>query len=205
MIGEVLAGVSTLASLFGSLKSAQANQNVDAQLKNRQSDLQSWYDKEYNTNYLDTSAAKGTLQVLRNNNKETMQKVNQGNVIGGASAEQAVATADAVNKDYANNVAGIAAQGTAHNDRVRAEYDGQKANLDQLEAGNLQQKSQNWANFGNNAMNAGIGMATAGAEGAFGGTELRLKNLRKNAILKKAGGAVTPVPTTNLKAPVLHT
>jgi len=179
MIGEVLAGVSTLASLFGSLKSAQANNNENQQLKQRQTDLQNWYDKEYNTNYLDTSAAKGTLEVLRNNNRATMQKVAQGNVIGGASDEKAVATADAAQKDYANNVAGIAAQGTAHQEHIQDQYMNEKNNLDNLQAGNLEKKAQNWSNFSNNAMNAGVGMATTDGEGAFDKWDGKLKSLYK--------------------------
>jgi len=54
MIGEVLAGLSALSSLFGSLKSAQANTAIDRQLERRQMDLDTWYNKEYNINYLDT-------------------------------------------------------------------------------------------------------------------------------------------------------
>jgi hypothetical protein len=187
MIGEILAGVSTIASLFGSLKSAQANKAMDQQLQDRQSELKTWYDKEYNTNYLDTSAARGTLAVLRNNKKETMQKVNQGNIIGGASDEKAVATADAVQKDYANNVAQLATQGTARQDRIEGEYMGQKSHLDDINAGVLQNKSQNWSNFSNNAMNAGIGMAEATGAGAFDKADAKLKGFFQGLRTKSPG------------------
>jgi len=184
MIGGILAAVSAAGSLYGTLKSAQANKLQEAQLKKRQTELQNWYDKEYNTNYLDTSAARGTLQILRNNNRETMKKVSQRNAIGGASDEKAVATADAVQKNYANNVAGVAAQGTARQDRIQGSYDMKKMNLDNLQAANLAQKSANWSNFTNNAMSAGIGFAEAGASGAFDKWDNKLGTLFKNGKAK---------------------
>lgn len=190
MIGAIIAAASTLASLYGSLKSAQANKKADRQLQGRKEELQNWYDKEYNTNYLDTSAARGTLQVLRNKNKETMQKASQGNIIGGASDEKAVATADAVQRDFSNNVARLSAEGTARQDRIRGSYDAQRTSLDSLEAKNLQQKSQNWSNFSNNAMNTGIGAATAGGQGAFDKWDGKFKSLlnRKKGLGVGKGG-----------------
>jgi len=75
MIGAILAGVSTLSSLYGSIKSAQANNKQDQALKARDSELESWYNKEYNQDYLDKSEARGTLGVCLapdgNNNAET--------------------------------------------------------------------------------------------------------------------------------------
>lgn len=167
MIGAILGGISAASSLFGSLKSAQANKRMDNQLQRRQSELQSWYDKEYNTNYLDTAEAKGTLRVLSNNMKESMQKVDQGNAIQGASDEARVATADKAQRRYGDTVARIAGHGTQYKDAIRREYAGRKMNLDALQAQNLQQKSANWSNFANNALSAGVGFAEAGGSGSF--------------------------------------
>ena len=58
MIGEILAGVSALGSLYGSWRSAGANENVTGFLNKRQSDLDAWFNREYNTNYLDTAELK---------------------------------------------------------------------------------------------------------------------------------------------------
>ena len=167
MIGEALAIGSAAASLFGTLRSAKANKLQDKALQNRQSELQSWYDKEYYTPYLDTAAAKGTLSILRNNNKAAMQKVEQGSVIGRKSDEYRAATASALQSDYSSRVTGLAAQGTQRQDSTSYRHQALKANLDNLQAANLQQKSQNWDNFAGNAMNAGIGFAQAAGDGAF--------------------------------------
>ena len=204
MIGAILAGVSTVASLFGSLKSAQANENTDRQLQQRKSELQNWYDKEYNTNYFDTVGGRSTMQLLRTRNKAAMQKVAQGNVIGGASDEKAVATADAIQKNDADVIVRAGQTDQYRKDNLTSQYLGQKSNLDNLDAANLQQKGQNWANFSGNALSAGIGFAQAGGEGAFDKWDGKVNTLRKNAIAKKAGGVIKPAAIKNLSMPTFN-
>lgn len=204
MIGEILAGVSALSSLFASLKSAQANNLADAQLRKRQSELEMWYNKEYNQNYLDTDEAKSLMTILNNQRKEQMKKVDQNNAIKGASDEARVATADKLNKGIADNVTRLAGYGTRYKDSMRREYQGLKSNLDTMEWQNLQGKTQNWANFSGNAMNAGIGFAEASGSGAFDTWENRYKNRRKSKILQNAGGPLSPVQTNNIKIPNLY-
>ena len=189
MIGAILAGVSTLSSLYGSIKSAQANNKQDQALKARDSELESWYNKEYNQDYLDKSEARGTLKILRDNNKETMKKASQNNAIKGASDEASVATADNINKDYSNKVAQIASYGTQDKDNIRREYIGQKMNLDNLQAQNLAQKSENWSNFMGNAANAGMGAIEADGNGAFDKADAGIKKLWAGAKDKRIRAA----------------
>lgn len=185
MIGEILAGVSALGSLFGSLKSAQANRDMDSQLANQKSELQTWYDTQYNQNYLDTDEAKSTIQILRNQMAEQMKKVDQNNAIKGASDEARVATADKLNQRVGQNMTQLAGYGTRYKDAARREYQFMKQNLDNMELRNLQNKSQNWSNLGNNAMSLGIGAAEAGGSDAFGDTDRSLVNMWKNSKAKK--------------------
>lgn len=159
MIGEILAGVSAISSLLGTFKSAQANSAIDADVSRQKSELQTWYDKEYNQNYLDTDEAKSTIQILRNQMAEQMKKVDQNNAIRGASDEARVATADRLNQRLGSNVTQLAGYGTRYKDSIRREYQGLNQNLNALNLGILQNKSQNWSNFGTNAMNLGIGAA----------------------------------------------
>ena len=201
MIGEVLAGLSLVSSLFGSLKSAQANNRMDRQLDKRQSDLDAWYNKEYNMNYLDTDEAKSVTQLLNRQKEETLQKVDQNSAIKGASDEARVATADKINRSVGDELTRLAGYGTRYRDSVRREYQGLKSNLDNLESYNLQNKASQWSNFSNNAANAGMGFAQAAGEGAFEGWEKWFTNWRKANKLRKAGGAVNPVSTSHLKQP----
>jgi len=188
MIGEILGGVSALASLFGSLKSAGANQAIDSQLARQRSELQTWYDKEYNQPYLDTEEARSTIQLLRNQAGEQMKKVDQGNAIRGASDETRVATADKLNRGMANATTQLAGYGTRKKEYTNRLYQGLKQNLSQIELQNLQNKSQQWSNFMGNAMNAGTGFAQAGGSGAFEDWDNKLSTLWKK---KPSAGVVS--------------
>jgi hypothetical protein len=203
MIGEILAGVSAIGSLLGTIKSAQANRAIEADVSRQKSELQSWYDKEYNQNYLDTDEAKSTIQILRNQMAEQLKKVDQNNAIRGASDEARVATADRLNQRMGSNVTQLAGYGTRYKDSMRREYQGLNQRLNELQLGILQNKSQNWANFGTSAMNFGIGAAEAGGTGAFNEWDNSISNFWKKKKLNKVGGMLNPVSTTNLKVPKL--
>ena len=198
MIGEVLAGISALSSLFGSLKSAGANRAIDRQLQKRQSELDTWYNKEYNMNYLDTDEAKSVSELLNRNRDQAMKKVDQRNAIKGASDEARVATAESINRNVGDNLTQLAGYGTRYKDSIRREYQGLKGNLDNLQLQQLQNKSNQWSNMMNNATNAGIGFSQAAGEGAFTSWEDWWRKSRKANILKKAGGPVSPVSTSHL-------
>jgi hypothetical protein len=107
-----------------------------------------------------------------------------------------VATADRLNQRMGSNVTQLAGYGTRYKDSMRREYQGLNQHLNDLHLGILQNKSQNWENFGTSAMNFGIGAAEAGGAGAFNEWEKRRK-------LKSVGGMLNPVSTTNLKVPKL--
>jgi hypothetical protein len=190
MIGTALAVASGLASLYGSAKSAEANRAYDSQLRQRQSDLQTWYNKEYNTNYLDTPEAKSAIQLLRNDYREKMKKVSQNNAIKGASDESVVASADAGQKTIANAATRIAGYGTQRKDMIGREFRSRKDNLDNMQGANLQNKSAQWSNFMNNSMNMGIGAAQADGSGAFDKWDGKLTSLfaKKNTFVPVGPG-----------------
>ena len=179
MIGALLAAGSSLASWYGSKKSAQANRNIDNDLARRNRDLDTWYNREYNTPYLDTNEGKSTIQILRDDYIKRMKKVDQGNAIKGASDEMAVATADAGQQNFANNVTRLAGYGTQRQDQIGREYRGMKYNLDNLGMQNLQKKAQNWETFMDNASNAQQGFLKADAAGVFDKWDGTLKSLFK--------------------------
>lgn len=166
-IGLVLGLASLAASGYGMYKNAKANKAADQQLADRQSELDAWYNKEYNMNYLDTEEAKSTIKLLQNQMKEAMKKVDQNNAIKGASDEARVATADKLNTRLNDAVTKLAGYGTQYRDSIRREYQGLKGNLDNLQYQNLLGKSQNWANFSNNAMNTFGTAMEANSTGAF--------------------------------------
>jgi len=192
MVGEVLAGLSAVSSLIGALQSAQQNKAVDAQLQQRQSELDSWYNREYNQNYLDTDEAKSVIQFLNNQKAEQMKKLAQGNAIKGASDETRVATADKLNRSMGDQITRLAGMGTQRKYLTDRQYQNLKFGLDQAEQQNLMRKSQNWTNFMTNAANAGMGFVEAGANGAFEDWDKKLSNYWQNRNAAKAFNKTGP-------------
>lgn len=179
MVGAALAAGSTLISLFGAAMSGLNNNSVTKQIQTRRSDLDKWYTKEYNTNFLDTEQGKSTIQALKNQYGETMKKVSQNNAISGASDEAKVATGDRVQKDYTDKLLRLAGFSTTYKDAIRREYQGLKINLDNLDLQNKMQKGQNWTNLMNNAANATGGFLQADSEGAFKDWDGKLSTIFK--------------------------
>jgi hypothetical protein len=169
MVGTALAVGSTLAGLWGQLQSARANKATDELLRTRQSELENWYNREYNTPYLDTSAGQSAMRSLRTYYGDAMKKVNQQSAIAGASDEARIATGDRVQRGMAEYINRLAGYGTQYRDAIRREHTMRQSNLDNLQMQRQAQQDQNWQNFmRNTAQLAGAGIEAEGM-GAFDG------------------------------------
>ena len=185
-VGSAIALGSTLVSLIGSgaaaVGSAGANKRYDKYLEGRLSDLENWYNTEYNTPYLDTTSGKAAIGSLRTYYGDAMKKVGQNSAITGASDEAKVATGDKVQRGLADSVMRLAGYGTQYKDSIRREYQGQKMGLENMQQDNLARKSESWNNLMSNSMNAGIGAAEL--FGMDGGDDV-IGSLRNGLKLKK--------------------
>jgi len=182
MIGEALALASLVGSAFGTGQSALANRRIDRRIGEQEKELQYWFDKEYNRNFFDTDQAKSVISTLRNQHKDTLRSVAGDSAVTGASNEAKIAATEKTQKGYSDALTKLAGYGTNLRDSLRREYITRKSGLENLQLANLQNKSQNWANFMNNAMNAGIGFAEASGAGAFNDWDTYLKGLFKKEV-----------------------
>lgn len=177
MVGTALALASLAASAYGAIKSGQENRETQGMLKQRKTDLDAWFNSEYNQDYLNTAEGSSALSTLRTNYQDMAKKTGQGNVVMGKSDESRIATNKELGKRYLDAIARLAGGGTYRKDMIQRQYAGREDNLNNLILGNQQTQAQNWANFGTNAMNAGIGFAGAEGAGAFDEWDKKLKGL----------------------------
>jgi len=145
--------LSAAGMLGGTAMSAAANKKYDKFLDKRQTKLDNWYNKEYNTNYLDTDEAKATMQILRNRLDEQQKASSQANAMRGASDEAALASVTEGQKVMADTGLGLAAKGTERKDNIQTSYMNQDYNLAGMKAQNMLNKSQNYSNLVSNAGN----------------------------------------------------
>lgn len=145
--------LSAAGLVAGTVGSARANKKYENYLRDRQRKIDTWYDREYNTNILDTDEGKATMQLLRNRLKEQTQARGQANAIRGASDEAALASVTEGQKVYADAGLSLAARGQERKDNIQNIYDTKDMNLAGLKAQNLLDKRQNWSNLISNSGN----------------------------------------------------
>jgi hypothetical protein len=192
MIGTALSILSLAGSALGMQQSARANKKAEAELARRKQELDMEYKYDYNLDFLNTPMAKSALSLLSQKYIENARKVAQGSVISGASDEKAVAAAAELQKPYVNTISQLAGYGQQRQDAIRSQWLNQDQHLSDLQYSNTLQKGQNWSNFSNNAMNAGMGFIQANANGAFDNGDMRLQYLFNK-----------PAKLGNLKSPTL--
>lgn len=162
--------LSAAGLIAGTVGSARANKKYENYLRDRQRKADTWYDREYNTNILDTDEGKATMQLLRNRLKEQTQAQGQANAIRGASDEAALASVTEGQKVYADAGLSLAARGQERKDNIQNIYDTKDMNLAGLKAQNLLDKRQNWSNLMSNSGNLlssslAVGAGNTGTDG----------------------------------------
>ena len=122
-------GVSLVGSLVGGISASKKAKEAEKMLKKEQAVLDDWYAKQLNTDYLDTDSAKSTLAHIESRNKKNEQALTNSMIKGGATAEERVASASALNKNYADAMSGMAATDTARKSEADSMYMSGKSNL----------------------------------------------------------------------------
>ncbi len=107
-------GVQALGSLVGGLVTRGREKKRQRSLDNEQNMLDS--------NYMDSENAKATLSMLHRQNKRTTEQVGNNLIRNGATAESRVATAAALNENYADTVSRLAVADEARKERDRDRY-----------------------------------------------------------------------------------
>ena len=172
---QLVPGIGTIAGTalslgaqaFGMVKSAQEARKRQALLNQQQKFNTDWFNKEYNTNYLDTTDAKSSLRnvmdQIRNRNEINTNTA----AITGASDESQVANNQANNETYSGMVNNLASRGQDRKDNISNQYLQRKNALDQGQQQIGADSQQSWQNYMANAPNIGKAFGIADQMGAF--------------------------------------
>lgn len=162
------AAASAATSIFGGVKSANANREAQKALKSESNATEAERRRRLAEGYLDTSAGQNLLRILREE-RDKIWKREEGSasVAGGTEAAKAMAK-EAGNNMTGDTVANIAAQDTARNDAIDASYRADLSRLNQQQIAAQQAQGQADAQAASGASNAFMNAALA----TFGGTKL---------------------------------
>lgn len=168
---EWVLGAASLAlgigsSLFGANKAKKAARRAQAENQYRTNAEKAWYDKNYNTDYLDTKAGQNLLRRAQEVQDEYIRKADGAAAVGGGTAASVAQAKESANKAMGDTIANIAAQDTSRKQHVE---DAHLVNTQQLSRERQQieqQKAQATSDAAQNASNAlfGFGVNQLGSE-----------------------------------------
>lgn len=156
---EWVLGAASLAlgigsSLFGANKAKKAARRAQAENQYRTNAEKAWYDKNYNTDYLDTKAGQNLMRRAQEVQDEYIRKTDGAAAVGGGTAASVAQAKESANKAMGDTIANIAAQDTSRKQHVE---DAHLANTQQLSRERQQieqQKAQATSDAAQNASNA---------------------------------------------------
>ena len=182
---EWVLGAASLAlgigsSLFGANKAKKAARRAQAENQYRTNAEKAWYDKNYNTDYLDTKAGQNLMRRAQEVQDEYIRKADGAAAVGGGTAASVAQAKESANKAMGDTIANIAAQDTSRKQHVE---DAHLANTQQLSRERQQieqQKAQATSDAAQNASNAmfsfGVNQLGSELEGAKSQGSSKLAN-----------------------------
>lgn len=197
---EWVLGAASLAlgigsSLFGANKAKKAARRAQAENQYRTNAEKAWYDKNYNTDYLDTKAGQNLMRRAQEVQDEYIRKADGAAAVGGGTAASVAQAKESANKAMGDTIANIAAQDTSRKQHVE---DAHLANTQQLSRERQQieqQKAQNTSDAAQNASNAlfNFGVNQLGSE--LEGTKTQNSNKLANSTPTLDNKNVTDIST----------
>ena len=182
---EWVLGAASLAlgigsSLFGANKAKKAARRAQAENQYRTNAEKAWYDKNYNTDYLDTKAGQNLMRRAQEVQDEYVRKADGAAAVGGGTAASVAQAKESANKAMGDTIANIAAQDTSRKQHVE---DAHLQNTQQLSRERQQieqQKAQATSDAAQNASNAlfnfGVNQLGSELEGAKSQGSSKLAN-----------------------------
>lgn len=148
----MLAG-SVASSLFGANKAKKAARRAQAENRYRSNAEKAWYDKNYNTDYIDTKAGQNLMRRAQEVQDNYVRKADGAAAVGGGTAASTAMAKESANKVMGDTIANIAAQDTARKEKVEdahlqnvQQLSRERQQIEQDKANATSQAAQNMSN-----------------------------------------------------------
>lgn len=117
-----LGALSAGTSVAGGLSSRNAVKKAARQVKYRRNAEKAWYDKEYNTDYIDTKAGQNLLRRAQEVQDKYVKRAEGAAAVGGGTDASVALAKENANKAVSDTIANVAAQDTARKQRVADQH-----------------------------------------------------------------------------------
>lgn len=136
MVGQILGAATQVgASIYGAIKSSQANKRAQKLLQNQRDENQKWYDQKMSEDYMQRSDVQNILRKQRDLLDEQYKRARATNLVAGGTDESLALQQQAANQTMADTMGNIAAQASSYKDSVEQQYRAQDAALNQQQIG----------------------------------------------------------------------
>ena len=127
LIGGIIGGIgSAVGGIVGGNATRKAARRNEKLLQEQENQQKAWYEKEYNSSYIDRADARQALEETRKMLAERYKSAEGSAAVTGATEESLARQKAAANETLADVTSTIAAQGEAHKAAVRANYEAQQ-------------------------------------------------------------------------------
>jgi hypothetical protein len=165
MVGALIgAGAQIGSSIYGAIKSSQANKRAEALLQNQRDDNRRWYEQRMAEDYTQRADVQNVLRKQRELLQEQYQRARATNVVAGGTDESLALQQANANDTMGETMANVASQAADYKDAVEQQYRTQDAALNQQQIGIEQQKAQNIANAAGQVGSAVSGLVQGGMD-----------------------------------------
>ncbi|MDR0872839.1 MAG: hypothetical protein LBN27_05145 [Prevotellaceae bacterium] len=153
--GIVEGGIGFSMATVGAIMEQQQRKKMEKQLRQRQNEVENWYNKEYNSDYMQRADIQNVVRAMRNSQKEDNEELRSRAVIAGATPGAEAATRERSAKAMAGLYGNIAAQGQLHKDSIQDKYYARKEPLYNMLYQNMADKANNYNNLMYNGLKLG--------------------------------------------------
>ena len=146
MVGQIIGAATQIgASVYGAIKSSQANKRAQQMLQNQKDENQKWYDQKMAEDYMQRSDVQNVLRKQRELLQEQYKRARATNIVAGGTDESLALQQQAANQAMGDTMANIAAQASSYKEGVENQYRAQDAALTEQQIANEQAKAQSIA------------------------------------------------------------
>lgn len=147
MVGAIIGAAAQVgSSIYGAVKSSQANKKAQQMIQNQRDENQRWYDQKMAEDYTQRSDVQNVLRKQRELLDEQYQRARATNVVAGGTDESLALQQQAANKTMGDTMADIAAGASAYKDSIEQQYRAKDDAINQQLIGVQQAKAQSIAN-----------------------------------------------------------
>lgn len=163
MVGAIIGAAAQVgSSIYGAIKSSEANKKAEALLTNQRNENRKWYEQRMAEDYTRRADVQNVLRKQRELFQDQYARARATNLVAGGTDESLALQQEAANEAMGETMANIAAQASSYKEGIENQYRTQDAALAQQEIANQKTKAQSIANAAAQMGSAVSGLVTGG-------------------------------------------